>query len=260
MEDAMVIKNDIVTDNLNAEVYAICDGHGGSISANYTAARLEPLLRIYLQSVKYISEESIIAVVQKSLSKIDKDLKQFADGTTIALVLIINGTICITANVGDSRCVLARRVSPNDDTSHEAIRLTTDHKPTLHEEEQRLRDLGAVIVQGRINGYAVSRSLGDHKNRPFISAEPYTHSFILDPTIDHFFIIGCDGIWDVISDAEAVEIVSDALLAEADVEERVRLFRAAHRLVDMAIASRSKDNISAIIVQLPSAPWVYMEN
>lgn len=45
-----------------------------------------------------------------------------------------------------------------------SVALTVDHKPSLMEEKERMRQAGIEISdnQTRINGLAVSRSLGNH--------------------------------------------------------------------------------------------------
>eukprot|EP00766_Chilomastix_caulleryi_P001714 gnl/Chilomastix_caulleri/2683.p1 GENE.gnl/Chilomastix_caulleri/2683~~gnl/Chilomastix_caulleri/2683.p1 ORF type:complete len:92 (+),score=7.85 gnl/Chilomastix_caulleri/2683:37-312(+) len=65
---------------------------------------------------------------------------------------------------------------------------------------------GGFITNGRILGIiAVSRSLGDHCMKPYISNDPYVsmHSIAAD---DYGFTIACDGVWDVIEDQQAAEI------------------------------------------------------
>jgi serine/threonine protein phosphatase PrpC len=73
----------------------------------------------------------------------------------------------------------------------------------------------------------VTRALGDHYLKsplhslpffasgcPYISSEPEVHWRVLQP-LDRFALMGCDGIWDNVSNAEAVEIVALSLQNEA---------------------------------------------
>jgi len=75
-------------------------------------------------------------------------------GCTAITVFIKDGMI-FCANAGDSRCVAA--------ISGKAVPLSTDHKPTLSREKQRVNKAGfSVNGEGRIDGNLnLSRSIGD---------------------------------------------------------------------------------------------------
>jgi len=96
---------------------------------------------------------------------------------------------------------------------------------------------------GRVNGQlAVSRSIGDFYMQPFVTCEPFVNHVEMTDQ-DEFLILACDGVWDVISDQDAVEIVGQAHGDAA---------RAATRLRDYAYLLGSDDNISVIVVNLKS--------
>lgn len=63
---------------------------------------------------------------------------------------------------------------------------------------------------------------------------------------DRFVILACDGVWDVLSDGRACEVVAEAL-ARA---ERGGPQAAAAALCNEAYALGSEDNISAVVVVL----------
>ncbi|KAK0213047.1 phosphatase 2C-like domain-containing protein [Desarmillaria ectypa] len=109
------------------------------------------------------------------------------------------------ANAGDARAVLCRNGT--------AIRLTQDHKVTDPSEGSRIRQAGGVIMRGRVFGtLAVSRSLGNHisydgiRMKKYVISTPYTSRTELTDE-DEFCIIACDGLWDVITDQDAVNLV-----------------------------------------------------
>ena len=120
--------------------------------------------------------------------------------------------ILYVANAGDSRCVLCR--------GKETISLTTDHKPTDPEEESRIRAAGGYIAEGRINGSLnLSRAIGDmdykqSKDKPaeeqIVTANPEIREIALTKD-DRFMILACDGIWDILTNEEAVAFVDDKL-------------------------------------------------
>jgi serine/threonine protein phosphatase PrpC len=58
------------------------------------------------------------------------------------------------ANIGDSRAVLCRNGQP--------VPLSTDHKPDLPSERNRIEKAGGFVTDGRVNGTLnLSRSFGD---------------------------------------------------------------------------------------------------
>ena len=60
----------------------------------------------------------------------------------------------------------------------------------------------------RINGnLAVARSIGDKFERPCVTDEVEIRTLPLDPEGDQFIVVATDGLWDVMSSAEAVEFV-----------------------------------------------------
>lgn len=73
-----------------------------------------------------------------------------------------------------------------------------------------------------------------------VTAEPEVVSLGLDSG-DQFLILGTDGLWDVISDQEAVGLVQDTVKDPA---------LCAKRLVQEALARGSQDNVTAVVVFL----------
>jgi serine/threonine protein phosphatase PrpC len=152
-------------------------------------------------------------------------------GTTVVLAVIEGATLTV-ANVGDSRAVLFR--------DGRAVRLSVDHKPDLPEEAQYIQSKGGFVKDGRVSGMlAVSRALGDGFLHEV--AHPVPHIVRVELTEkDTRLILACDGVWDVMSDQEACELIA----AEIDPLE------AAKKLRDKAYELQSLDNISVIVVFL----------
>ena len=98
-------------------------------------------------------------------------------------------------------------------------------------------DAGRVEIDGR-DVFA----LGDKALAPFVSAEPFLASYDLGGSA--FLVLGCDGVWDVVSDAEACRIVAHALADGSDAAG------AAARLRDCAYLNGSGDNISVVVCDL----------
>ncbi|KAI4163383.1 MAG: hypothetical protein LQ342_002890 [Letrouitia transgressa] len=140
--------------------------------------------------------------------------------------------VLYTANVGDARIVLCR--------NGKALRLSYDHKGSDENEGKRISNAGGLILNNRVNGVlAVTRALGDSYMKDLVTGHPYTTETVIQPDIDEFLILACDGLWDVCSDQEAVDLVRQT----QDPQE------ASKQLVDHALAHFSTDNLSCMIVR-----------
>ncbi|KAB8300177.1 hypothetical protein EYC80_000403 [Monilinia laxa] len=140
--------------------------------------------------------------------------------------------VLYTANVGDARIVLCR--------NGKALRLSYDHKGSDENEGKRVANAGGLILNNRVNGVlAVTRALGDAYMKDLVTGHPYTTETVIQPDSDEFIILACDGLWDVCSDQEAVDLVRHQQDPVA----------AAKQLVEYALARFSTDNLSCMIVR-----------
>ncbi|KAK5137287.1 hypothetical protein LTR08_000257 [Meristemomyces frigidus] len=143
--------------------------------------------------------------------------------------------VLYTANVGDARIVLCR--------NGKALRLSYDHKGSDENEGKRIAGAGGLILNNRVNGVlAVTRALGDAYMKDLVTGHPYTTETVVQPDIDEFLILACDGLWDVCSDQEAVDLVRNTHDPQA----------ASRALVDHALARFSTDNLSIMVVRFDS--------
>ncbi|OTB07948.1 hypothetical protein M426DRAFT_52795 [Hypoxylon sp. CI-4A] len=144
--------------------------------------------------------------------------------------------VLYTANVGDARIILCR--------AGKALRLSYDHKGSDENEGKRIANAGGLILNNRVNGVlAVTRALGDTYMKDLVTGHPYTTETVIQPEVDEFIIIACDGLWDVCNDQDAVDLVRDEQDPVA----------AAKKLVDHALARFSTDNLSCMIVRFNKA-------
>ncbi|KAH7068079.1 phosphatase 2C-like domain-containing protein [Paraphoma chrysanthemicola] len=140
--------------------------------------------------------------------------------------------VLYTANVGDARIVLCR--------NGRALRLSYDHKGSDENEGRRVASAGGLILNNRVNGVlAVTRALGDAYMKDLVTGHPYTTETVIQADQDEFLILACDGLWDVCSDQEAVDLVRHI----QDPQE------ASKKLVDYALARFSTDNLSCMVVR-----------
>ena len=195
----------------------------------------------------------------------DSQEQWIRSGATAVLGIVSNSTEgerkLTVAWVGDSRAVLCR--------AGVGVPLTEDHKALREDEKQRIREAGgSVDRKGRLFGdLAVSRAFGDlsHKGRdpkdiirggqmkpesdllsakqesPLI-ATPEIASIQIEDGVDTFVILATDGVWDTVSNQEAVQVVQNALNRHGDPE------RAAFKLVEFAMTSGSVDNTSVCVL------------
>ncbi|GJW22792.1 probable protein phosphatase 2C 34 [Tanacetum coccineum] len=205
----------------------------------------------------------------KTCSTVDHDLELHPVIDSLysgcaALTLIRQGDLLVLANVGDSRAVLG---TTSNDGNLVAVQLTVDFKPNLPQESERIYKSGGCVCESedepgvsRIRasndeteegpGLALSRAFGDYfaKDSGLISEPDVIQRTIT--THDRFVILATDGVWDVVSNEKAVEIVSSA--AERD--------DAAKRLVDYAAGQWKRqrpgyatDDISVVCLFLHNA-------
>lgn len=131
-----------------------------------------------------------------------------------AIVAVLTGRVLTVANAGDSRAVLCRAGGITE-------ALSFDHKPQQHVESSRITKAGGFVNQfGRVNGNLnLSRSIGDLKYKQVPGIPPAEQIITSEPDIlqvvlqreDEFIILGCDGIWDCLSNENAVQFVRDRI-------------------------------------------------
>lgn len=142
--------------------------------------------------------------------------------------------LLVVANAGDSRAILSRETGVS--------RLSFDHKPTEESEAQRIIASGAFVRDGRVNGMiGITRALGDHGMKQWIISTPYVTAVELLPS-DDFLVLACDGVWDVISDTDAIAFLREKGQVSASI--------LAKALAVEALKRGSQDNISVIVVRL----------
>lgn len=231
MEDFVLCEGDCPKEG--AQLYAIFDGHGGVHAAEFVHKCIARDLRMNCRAFDISVEGQLQLAIEKVFTSIHADLSQWCiyTGTTACLAVINDGLLTV-ANVGDTRCVLCIN------GKHE--RISFDHKPTLGKEMEYIVKNGGSVSEGRLNGkLAVSRALGDGSMGKALNPRPDCYQIRL--TKEHkFIIIASDGLWDCVSDEEAVEIV---------IRERVS-DRAAMTLKDLSLKRGSTDNISILVIPL----------
>ncbi|XP_068668119.1 probable protein phosphatase 2C 38 [Aristolochia californica] len=219
----------------------IYDGHGGPETSRYINEHLFKHLNKFaseqqgmtpdvIQKAFLATEEGFISLVRKQW----QEKPQLASVGSCVLVGIVCGGNLYTANLGDSRVVLGRlekalrevapvQLSSEHNVGHESVRQELHE---LHPDDSQIVVLKHKVwrVKGIIQ---VSRSIGDAylKNaefnreplisrfrlpepfgKPILSAEPSIVVHKLQPN-DLFLIFASDGLWEQLSNQEAVDII-----------------------------------------------------
>ncbi|KAL8517803.1 hypothetical protein ACS0TY_009211 [Phlomoides rotata] len=266
---------DIRSDEISRE---LCTEHCSFLSANEEA-------RAFI-SVEETGEHSEVSqTLRKSFLKafkvMDKELRMYSNfdcfysGTT-AVTLVKQGRDIVIGNVGDSRAVLGTR---DENNSLIAVQLTVDLKPNLPAEEARIRKCKGRVFAMRdepevarvwlpkhdFPGLAMARAFGDFCLKEFglISVPDIFYRRITD--VDEFVVLATDGIWDVLSNEEVVEIVSccptRSCTARTLVESAVKAWRSKYptsRVDDCAAvclflnSNDSTDSTTYLEVNIPS--------
>jgi serine/threonine protein phosphatase PrpC len=230
MEDAVIVHGQF-REKGNEDLFALFDGHGGREVADYCAKSLAVCLKHKLST---LGEDQIGEAMTQAYVEIDRSIQGWAKyvGCTALSAYFIDHFFYI-ANVGDSRVVLAQ--------AGKAQRLSTDHKPEHPDELKRIKEAGGFVNGGRVKGLlSVSRAIGDALLTPVIAVPDIIKHEINDT--DELLIMACDGLWDVIGDQLAVNLIRD----ETDMQT------AAEKLRNYALDHGSTDNISVLVIDLKS--------
>ncbi|CAN1798961.1 Probable protein phosphatase 2C 44 [Linum perenne] len=215
-------------------LFAIFDGHLGDSVASYLKDNLidnilnEPIFwEDPAGAIKnaYCSTDNLI---------LKNSLQLGPGGSTAVTAIVIDGKDLWVANIGDSRAVVCESGAANQ--------LTVDHEP--HTERKRIENRGGFVTTlpgdvPRVNGQlAVARAFGDQSLKAHLTSEPDVRHVPIDSTME-FVILASDGLWKVMKNQEAVDLVKDKKDPQA----------AAKRLTTEALARNSKDDISCIVIR-----------
>jgi serine/threonine protein phosphatase PrpC len=242
MEDVNICLYPFRGDTTRA-LFGVFDGHAGKEAAEDAVALFPKEFAKQLDNGDgHNSDVDLTPVFHATFVSVDQAMLQHeyvgATATVLYLWQVNEDRYLQAANVGDSTAFLCR--------DGVAIQLTVDHKPSEPSERQRMREAGLEVSdnQTRINGLAVSRTLGDHfvkqQNIGMIGLPHVSKSIRIAPN-DSFVIIASDGLWDVLSGQRAVDIIK----GEQDPQ------MTANMLLQTALLSpKCNDNVTVVVVRL----------
>jgi serine/threonine protein phosphatase PrpC len=258
------------------QFYGIFDGHLGNLASKYAASALGEELSIRLGGIDEESRNNprwkdwVEKEVYNTFELIHNQLLEAISlapygptdksGTT-ATALIWTPDNVIIASLGDSRAVMP--CWRNEGAELSVIQLTSDHVASDLREKGLIESNGGRILSvngiDRVEGkLVVTRSIGDF-NLSSISQKPDVLSLRRNEIMDKcgnppgelpcFVILASDGLWDVLTNIEAVEMVVE-VLAQTSWHESGGLQEAAERLTQEAFMRGSTDNIGVCVVAI----------
>ena len=255
MEDAHITE---ISQGKSSEldVFGIFDGHGGKeisqfvthhftkeliVNKNYLKGDLQSAIKdtfIKMDEIMQTNEgkEEIKQYARKSKEEDDLQSKDEPQNSQMAMLAQLvgqkdpesddiamrtgcTGCVCVIdemykkmyfANAGDSRVVLCKNGN--------AIAMSTDHKPELESEKDRIYKADGWITDGRVKGNLnLTRGLGDLDYKQNKKLKPEEQMITSNPDIKiedfsndvDFIIIGCDGIWDCLTNQQACDFVKN---------------------------------------------------
>ncbi|KAJ6958693.1 protein phosphatase 2C 44 [Populus alba x Populus x berolinensis] len=215
-------------------LFAIFDGHLGNRVPSYLKAHL--FNNILDEPNFWKDPATAIKNAYRSTNHfiLENSMELGPGGSTAVTAIVIDGKGIWVANIGDSRAVVCEGGFANQ--------LTVDHEPDT--ERKRIEKQGGFVITfpgdvPRVNGQlAVARAFGDRSLRAHLSSEPDVRYVPIDSTMD-FVILASDGLWKVMKNQEAVDLVKPIKDPRA----------AAKRLTTEALARKSKDDISCIVIR-----------
>ena len=208
----------------------VLDGHGyfGHEVSEYIRENLPMDLNRVLKTKKInLLKDDISQIIKQTFEMENNSLlrnKQIdsnLSGSTCVSVIYTPEKLII-ANLGDSRCVLGKKIN----NEWKAENLTRDHKPNIPEEAERIKSYGGRIrpmkdedgnfvgplrvymKEKDIPGLAMTRSFGDYyASTAGTICIPEVTEYKFMPE-DKFLVLASDGLFEFIDSEEVVSIVS----------------------------------------------------
>ncbi|GJM99102.1 hypothetical protein PR202_ga16170 [Eleusine coracana subsp. coracana] len=258
MEDAWVVLPNGCTEShgkLRCAHFAIYDGHGGRLAAEYAQKHLHPNVVAAGLPRELVDVKAAKKAIIEGFRRTDESLLQestkgnWQDGATAVCVWILGQTA--GGSVGPNgrlqgRIEVSRALGDRQFKKFFSYVVVLSSSIVSITNEQNYKSCIEELDLAQVVGDA---GVSVHEHHPVIFlilvgliATPDVHSFELTKK-DHFVILGCDGLWGVFGPSDAVEFVQKQLKETSSASVVVR------RLVKEAVRERRcKDNCTAILI------------
>jgi len=247
--------------------FAVYDGHGGNGCSLYLKNNLHKNISEFsakgLKTAIELTENAFL-----TSKAIDSNYNLLDTSGSCGVILLIKNNKCIIANIGDSRLVMFK--------NKKVVFSTSDHKPNTYIEKHRIESSGGSVYQttaaipiyqnGKLieipwrvcpGGLSVSRTFGDIESKDerfggkkgVVVALPDISEFVLNDEYN-FIVIGCDGIFDVLSNGEIIECIRIVLKINKNKNKKINELCGdfASMIIKSALAKESFDNVSCIVI------------
>jgi len=225
----------------------VFDGHGGKAVSKYLKENLSQFFVNKFTKDIYTKPETATKYFNKVYELIQNKMKEDHPRA----VQYCGSTACVginfkdtddknrlwVLNVGDSRAIKCNKLNI-------AEQLSQDHKPNSPEERVRIEQMGGKIEfdgsDWRIKDLSLSRAFGDLECTPYVTHLPQIYRYKISSS-DKFLIFACDGLWDVMTNQDAVDFVNELLINKK--------FKGnyAKELAENAYNRGSLDNVTTVI-------------
>jgi serine/threonine protein phosphatase PrpC len=242
----------------------VFDGHCGSQTSHCLSTTLFSL-------VAEQKGDDACANISEALLNADTNVKCFTSGSTAVVAGILNGK-CHFANVGDSRAALGR-IAPEG--KYTVSFFTKDHVPAVltkngewnltNEGYRVLRAGGLISTDFYVyadselsDGLAMTRSIGDRDEDPekkvILAVPECTTCDISDISNEGYLVLGSDGLWDYLSQADNVSEHDFSEYAFSKISRGVAannsLADIGVSMVEDAVRKCSTDDITCMLVKI----------
>lgn len=257
--------------------FGVYDGHGGAACADFLRDHLHQFIikaptfpwnpKEALRTGFREAEKTFVGTVAaRSQEHVTEK------SGSCALVMLVVDDWCYVANVGDSRAIMS------GERGKRLFLLSKDHKPGSEDERKRISEAGGSIYQSQTWQYrptaeglrkepnlgpvrllpgrlSVSRSFGDAEakierfggNPSVLIATPDIRSFKISSDHD-FVLLGCDGIFDMMTNKEAVAEAWSSLAQRREATVHRQCSVAVENVLRSAMERRSMDNVTVVMV------------
>ena len=242
-------------------IFGVFDGHGsnGHVVSQFIKRRAEeyfsepttysrkPQTTFTHEKILHHLKANNYAIITKFNSIVHNELEQEKidinfSGSTCVIVFHICDSLIIS-NCGDSRAILIKEKEKSKSKHHShnkshysVIQLSTDHKPELPKEKERIEKYGGTISQyeednGEFDGpmrvwvkgkdypgIATSRSIGDTVAKKVgVVYDADITMYEIDENVK-YLVVASDGVWEFLSNKDVMKIIKP-YFKSGDIEE-----------------------------------------